>query len=222
MKRWSERKNKTKDRHIHWWISRWAAPPTRMDHWAPEFHTSQNCPEFCLHNPRRIIVAWVQGENINAISSAAGNPVRSLTCTKKNKDLTQVTWTWMQGTKQLKTIFCLLTSLKEFHKSRKLKNVHCYKTENNPWVLLSLSFQILTICKEATATQTNTHHCLYVKKHPQQKKVPWFVHGCLALSGLLPRFFHMLKLGSDSSSELLQKIGNITLPKICGNRNPNL
>lgn len=179
MKRWSERKNKTKDRHIHWWISRWAAPPTRMDHWAPEFHTSQNCPEFCLHNPRRIIVAWVQGENINAISSAAGNPVRSLTCTKKNKDLTQVTWTWMQGTKQLKTIFCLLTSLNEFHKSRKLKNVHCYKTENNPWVLLSLSLisdtdsmqrshsdvnkqPPLPLCKKASTTKKSTLVCSWL------------------------------------------------------------
>jgi len=87
---------------------------------------------------------------------------------------------------------------------------------------MGTSLSLISDTDSMQRSHSHTHHCLYVKKHPQQKKVPWFVHGCLALSGLLPRFFHMLKLGSDSSSELLQKIGNIRLPKICGNRNPNL
>lgn len=129
----------------------------------------------------------------------------------------------MQGTKQLKTFFCLLTSLNEFHKSRKLKNVHCYKTENNPWVLLSLSLISDTDSMQRSHSDVNKQPPLPLcKKASTTKKVPWFVHGCLALPGLLPRFFHMLKLGSDSSSELLHKIGNRRLPKICGNRNPNV
>jgi hypothetical protein len=100
----------------------------------------------------------------------------------------------MWGTKQLTKKICLLTSLNEFHKSRKLKNVHCYKTENNPWVLLSLSLS-LSLSSDTDSMQRSHSH---INKHPPlplckkastTKKISWYVHGCIALSGLLPRFF---------------------------------